>query len=888
MQPSDQRSQRVVGRYDPEPAGPLTPERLLRSVAPGLSVFAALIVAVAVGLTAVRHWRGITLSFEYAVLETPVVPDRLGIEFYYSTGAEEGFSEKRVIRLPLRDAPAGAFVRYEVTLPAGARQVRFDPLPRAGTVAMRDLHVHHYGDEAVDFEGHAEVRPLDGIGELTVRGGELVLRAVDEQPRIMLFEDLSRFGRFTRRWLRDVILAAALLLPLALWLVHSGWAAALASAFGRARWAAGEALLRRSAVDPVLYAGLLALLVLGGGGFLGRVHSPGSGGWWAALAAVTLQVGVVLCVGFATITLLARTRPRLQIALYALGLFAACFQLVELGTRSLLGFGAVAGLRQAFAFGLGAGWRTIRYTGVPAAELALYGAALTLLVTGCVAAARASVRAASTARWRLSPAGALAIAVAQLVLVAAEQRLAARWRDPVAWEREQAEVPLYLPLVRAPRPGVTVPVAIRPFVRKDRAPENLPAPAPSAPDVDVFLFVVESLRADAIHPEVAPNFHRFASENVSFEHAYASANNTCFAWYPILNSDYPIYYPDYWRVVDPQGSPAMAMLKRAGFTLSVFASDDLSFCAYREAVFGRGSRLLDYMLPVTGYDYAANDRRTMSALDAHLRRSAGGRNLYAVFLDATHNAYTWPADFVPRFVPFVPEYGVTAAAFDPAKHEHIRNRYRNAVHYIDTLFGAFVQTLKDTGRWERAIVAVVGDHGEEFGEHGAFLHGRSLLNPQMRIALAYRLPALGRSRLALGSQLDVMPTLLDAAGVPDQAGLLEGRSLLRPAPRHEYALSTSSGGVAVPYEFVLAGAERKLFFELDQQDPVRSRELLVREVRDADDRPVVPEEAGSRGLVRLVETHFRRHLEDVGFIAWLGEAGAPVSARLGQHENTGR
>ena len=78
------------------------------------------------------------------------------------------------------------------------------------------------------------------------------------------------------------------------------------------------------------------------------------------------------------------------------------------------------------------------------------------------------------------------------------------------------------------------------------------------------------------------------------------------------------------------------------------------------------------------------------------------------------------------------------------------------------------------------VVAVVGDHGEEFLEHGNSWHGQSVYGELTRVPLILwapgRLPA-GRQVDETVRTIDLMPTLLELSGVgvPDS---LQGQSLM--------------------------------------------------------------------------------------------------------------
>jgi arylsulfatase A-like enzyme len=135
-----------------------------------------------------------------------------------------------------------------------------------------------------------------------------------------------------------------------------------------------------------------------------------------------------------------------------------------------------------------------------------------------------------------------------------------------------------------------------------------------------------------------------------------------------------------------------------------------------------------------------------------------------------------------------------ADVFGPEELAYIAGLYDGGVLYVDRELGKLVEALERLGLYDDTLLVVLADHGEEIGDHGRMLHG----NPYeefVRIPLLIKFPRsrhAGRRINALASMVDVMPTLLDALGIPPEAGM-QGRSLLSLAetgrPVREYVTS---------------------------------------------------------------------------------------------------
>ena len=107
-----------------------------------------------------------------------------------------------------------------------------------------------------------------------------------------------------------------------------------------------------------------------------------------------------------------------------------------------------------------------------------------------------------------------------------------------------------------------------------------------------------------------------------------------------------------------------------------------------------------------------------------------------------------------------------------------RARYAGEVAYTDEHIGRVLETLADKGLEDRTVVIVTGDHGEAFGQHGSYYHGRETWEEIIRVPLLVRVPGLAPVRIERRvSQIDLFPTILDLAGLPTPPDA-QGESLL--------------------------------------------------------------------------------------------------------------
>ena len=100
-------------------------------------------------------------------------------------------------------------------------------------------------------------------------------------------------------------------------------------------------------------------------------------------------------------------------------------------------------------------------------------------------------------------------------------------------------------------------------------------------------------------------------------------------------------------------------------------------------------------------------------------------------------------------------------------------RYAESLCAVDDSLGRVMDALRQRGELDSTLIVYMGDNGFAFGEHG-LIDKRTAYEESMRVPLLARCPELfggsGRTVNQVVANLDIMPTVLDAAGVRAPAG----------------------------------------------------------------------------------------------------------------------
>ncbi|MCW5962638.1 MAG: sulfatase [Bryobacterales bacterium] len=111
--------------------------------------------------------------------------------------------------------------------------------------------------------------------------------------------------------------------------------------------------------------------------------------------------------------------------------------------------------------------------------------------------------------------------------------------------------------------------------------------------------------------------------------------------------------------------------------------------------------------------------------------------------------------------------------------EEYFKRYAEALLAVDESIGRVLDALKQRGELDSTLVIYMGDNGFAFGEHG-LIDKRTAYEESMRVPMLARCPELfsgGRTVQEMVANIDIMPTVLEVAGVPSPQGL-NGASML--------------------------------------------------------------------------------------------------------------
>ena len=231
--------------------------------------------------------------------------------------------------------------------------------------------------------------------------------------------------------------------------------------------------------------------------------------------------------------------------------------------------------------------------------------------------------------------------------------------------------------------------------------------------------------------------------------------------------------------------PWAQWVRAAGLDIPDDPDEALATEPLRPAEFGISAFLTDRFL-----EWTANRSRPWFAHVSHLRPhppfAAAGR--WATAHDPADVELPAPAgEPAHELHSMLLEMPWFAAPTDEAGLRHLRAQYYGMIGDVDEQLGRIWQALRDADLWDRTIVVLTSDHGEQLGENG-------LVEKMGWFESSYHVPCIVRDpRRPEGAghvvesfteNVDILPTVCDLLGVaiPRQC---DGRSLVPFLERQE-------------------------------------------------------------------------------------------------------
>lgn len=225
------------------------------------------------------------------------------------------------------------------------------------------------------------------------------------------------------------------------------------------------------------------------------------------------------------------------------------------------------------------------------------------------------------------------------------------------------------------------------------------------------------------------------------------------------------------------------VLDENGYDCSLFYSSFFDYTGFRDFLRGRHLAAMYDADNMPGertarpVSWGLQETETLKAMTQQIKTyAAANRKFFLTYIPAApHN----PFDGTPT------EF----QKYRQEKFNDLSPLYRNELLYMDWVIASIIDELRETGLLDKTLVVITADHGEMLGDDGGPIgHGWKVTPELQNVPLIILDPSRRGFHLndVIGSQVDLLPTLLGRLGIPVPDGqLYEGASLdsIDPAAR---------------------------------------------------------------------------------------------------------
>jgi len=311
--------------------------------------------------------------------------------------------------------------------------------------------------------------------------------------------------------------------------------------------------------------------------------------------------------------------------------------------------------------------------------------------------------------------------------------------------------------------------------------------------LNVLFINVEGLRYDMLNPVHMPNMYKFVTERAfNLKKHYSTGNNTPGSLFGMLTGLTPYYFEPLRQNHCP--NLPLEVLKKLGYRETFYYNSPKNYeYIYRDIIEKTAD---DYVrIPGVKEDYAPREEKLVARYISDIKKDRKQLRFDYYLFNVTHFNYYYPE----RFRKYKPDFKMNFQIISGSQQKFrkhkigLMNRYKNAVYYFDYLFGKLIKGIKEAGRLNNTIIALSGDHGEEFWEHGSFGHTWGLNNIQIQPSAFIYYPGVSSDSIKYKytSHSDFLPTVFDLIGLNiDASEFTAGKSLVSYKPERDYVVSS--------------------------------------------------------------------------------------------------
>jgi len=291
-------------------------------------------------------------------------------------------------------------------------------------------------------------------------------------------------------------------------------------------------------------------------------------------------------------------------------------------------------------------------------------------------------------------------------------------------------------------------------------------------DCNVLLITLETFRADHVTSmgysrNITPELDDFGRENILFENAFTQSSWTT----PSLASILTSLYPSEHGVINPK-----AGISENYTTITEILNEGGYYTYYNYKAW--------FPLNELGFEQGFKKQGRGGSADIFknqalkvLREHKDEKSFIWLHIEEPHQPYNPPDGYDDLFIKDIPQdyrettrfkTTSTGRVFTAKEMDYLHALHDGEIKYMDEQLGGLIDGIKDLGIYDKTIIVIIADHGEEFSEHGATDHGHTQYDELIHVPMFMHIPSIKKStRIKYQVRsIDILPTILDILDIP--------------------------------------------------------------------------------------------------------------------------
>lgn len=332
---------------------------------------------------------------------------------------------------------------------------------------------------------------------------------------------------------------------------------------------------------------------------------------------------------------------------------------------------------------------------------------------------------------------------------------------------------------------------------------------------NILLIVLDTARADHLSPygyplNTSPNLNEFAKNSVVFDNVITPSSWSLPSHTSLFTGRYG-YNHEVSKVTQYVGNEETLLAEV--FNQKGYVTSGIIASSYIKARFGISQGMMSYDQRLNFFEYQnlyttfdirsifialfpdiivdetseEINRKVFKWLDKNKDQTFF---LFINYIDL-HHPYTFGEEFRTRFTNKSFDYNLVEEVvkinekrrYEPVSDElldYIVSLYDSEAFYLDHNLGELFNKLDELGIKDNTLIIITADHGEEFYEHGGFVHANTLYEESIRVPLIIYYPKQFTPKRVSQrvSLVDIFPTILEFSGINISEEDIDGVSLI--------------------------------------------------------------------------------------------------------------